>query len=138
MCLALPMRIITLEGDLATIAAEGLEQRCSLALLPDADVGDYVLVHAGYAISRIDEDEARETYELLAELSLAELGIIDIETDGRETVQHVDQVDRGGRSQPDAGPGSGDDGRSRGDGRSTDDRRSEGDPPSEAQDDGDD
>lgn len=71
MCLALPMRITAIDGELATIAAEGLEQRASLALVPEAQVGDYVLVHAGYAISVIDEDEARETFALLAELAEA-------------------------------------------------------------------
>jgi hydrogenase expression/formation protein HypC len=68
MCLALPMRIVAVDGALATIAAEGLEQQASLALVPDAGVGDYVLVHAGYAISVIDEAEARETFELLREI----------------------------------------------------------------------
>ncbi len=71
MCLALPMRITAIDGDLASIAAEGLEQRASLALVPEAKVGDYVLVHAGYAISVIDEEEANETYALLAELAEA-------------------------------------------------------------------
>jgi len=68
MCLALPMRIVAVDGALATIAAAGLEQRASLALVPDARVGDFVLVHAGYAISVIDEAEAKETYELLREI----------------------------------------------------------------------
>lgn len=71
MCLALPMRVTAIDGELATIAAEGLEQRASLALVPEARVGDYVLVHAGYAISVIDEDEANETFALLAELAQA-------------------------------------------------------------------
>ncbi len=73
MCLALPMRVIAVDGQLATIAVEGLEQQCSLALLPDAGIGDYVLVHAGYAISRLDEDEANETYDLLAEIGLLQI-----------------------------------------------------------------
>lgn len=71
MCLALPMRITAIDGQLATIVAEGLEQRASIVLVPDADIGDYVLVHAGYAISVIDEEEASETYSLLAELAEA-------------------------------------------------------------------
>ena len=71
MCLALPMRITAIDGQLATIVAEGLEQRASVVLVPDAEVGDYVLVHAGYAISVIDEAEADETYALLAELAEA-------------------------------------------------------------------
>ncbi|HET6475560.1 MAG TPA: HypC/HybG/HupF family hydrogenase formation chaperone [Thermoleophilia bacterium] len=68
MCLALPMRVLSIDGQMATIAAEGLEQRASLALVPDAGVGDWVLVHAGYAINVLAEHEARETLALLAEL----------------------------------------------------------------------
>jgi hydrogenase expression/formation protein HypC len=68
MCLALPMRVLSIDGQMATIAAEGLEQRASLALVPGAGVGDWVLVHAGYAISVLDDQEARETLALLAEL----------------------------------------------------------------------
>jgi hydrogenase expression/formation protein HypC len=69
MCLALPMRIIAVDGALATIATAGLEQRASLMLVPAAKVGDYVLVHAGFAISVIEEAEANETLELLREIS---------------------------------------------------------------------
>ena len=70
MCLALPMRITAIDGQLATIVAEGLEQRAShRRSSPTREIGDYVLVHAGYAISVIDEDEAEETYALLAELA---------------------------------------------------------------------
>ena len=69
MCLALPMRIIALDGSRATIAVEGLEQECSVMLVPGAGVGDYVLVHAGFAISILDEAEAQETYELLREIA---------------------------------------------------------------------
>jgi hydrogenase expression/formation protein HypC len=68
MCLALPMRITAVEGPLATIASPGLEQRASLMLVPEAQVGDYVLVHAGFAISVLDEAEANETLELLREI----------------------------------------------------------------------
>jgi len=68
MCLALPMRITAVDGVLATIASAGLEQRASLMLVPDARVGDYVLVHAGFAISVLDEAEAGETLDLLREI----------------------------------------------------------------------
>jgi hydrogenase expression/formation protein HypC len=63
------MRITAVDGARATIAAEGLEQECSLMLVPAAGVGDYVLVHAGYAISVLDETEAQQTYELLREIA---------------------------------------------------------------------
>jgi len=69
MCLALPMRITAVDGALATIVTAGLEQRASLMLVPEAKVGDYVLVHAGFAISVMDEAEANETLELLREIS---------------------------------------------------------------------
>ena len=74
MCIALPMRITALDGARATIAVEGLEQSCSVMLVPDATVGDYVLVHAGFAISVIDEAEAQETYELLREIAAFDEG----------------------------------------------------------------
>ena len=69
MCLALPMRITAVDGALATIATAGLEQRASLMLVPEAKVGDYVLVHAGFAITVLDEAEANETLDLLREIS---------------------------------------------------------------------
>ena len=69
MCLALPMRITAVDGPLATIATAGLEQRASLMLVPEAKVGDYVLVHAGFAITVLDEAEANETLDLLREIS---------------------------------------------------------------------
>jgi hydrogenase expression/formation protein HypC len=66
------MRITAVDGALATIATEGLEQRASLMLVPEAKVGDYVLVHAGFAISVIDEAEANETLDLLREIDAFE------------------------------------------------------------------
>jgi len=74
MCLALPMRITAVDGVVATIVATGLEQRCSVLLVPQAGVGDYVLVHAGFAINLIDEAEARETLELLREIGAFDEG----------------------------------------------------------------
>ena len=68
MCLALPMRITAVDGAQATITAAGLEQECSIMLVPDAGVGDYVLVHAGFAISVLEEAEAQETIDLLREI----------------------------------------------------------------------
>jgi hydrogenase expression/formation protein HypC len=56
-------------GDLATVDAAGTRQRISVALLETPAVGDYVLVHAGFAIRRLDEDEARETVELLNQMA---------------------------------------------------------------------
>jgi hydrogenase expression/formation protein HypC len=74
MCLALPMRITALDGARATIAAAGLEQECSTMLVPGVSVGDYVLVHAGFAISVLDEAEAQETYDLFREIDAFDQG----------------------------------------------------------------
>jgi hydrogenase expression/formation protein HypC len=84
MCLALPMRITALDGAVATIVAEGLEQRCSVLLVPQAQVGDYVLVHAGFAINLVDESEALETYDLLREIGAMDDGMDDpaLDADG--------------------------------------------------------
>jgi len=56
-------------GQRATVALGGARAEVSLALVPEAELGDWVLVHAGYAITVLDADEARETYELLREIA---------------------------------------------------------------------
>jgi hydrogenase expression/formation protein HypC len=69
MCLAIPAKVIErLQADDAIIDAGGIEKRVSLALVPEAAVGDYVIVHAGYAISRLDPEEALRTLALFAEV----------------------------------------------------------------------
>lgn len=69
MCLAIPARVVKrLEADDAIIDAGGVEKRVSVALVPEAALGDYVVVHAGYAISRLDPEEALRTLELFAAL----------------------------------------------------------------------
>jgi hydrogenase expression/formation protein HypC len=68
MCLAIPMRITAIEDKIATIELDGLSQRASLMLLPDAAVGDFVLVHAGCAITVLSEEDAQETFDLLQEI----------------------------------------------------------------------
>jgi hydrogenase expression/formation protein HypC len=67
MCLAIPSRIVEIENDIATIDVEGVRRKTSLALLENPKVGDYVIVHAGFAIHTIDEEEARETLRILRE-----------------------------------------------------------------------
>jgi hydrogenase expression/formation protein HypC len=65
MCLAIPSRIVKIENEMATIDVDGVRRQASLFLLEDPRVGDWVIVHAGYAIHKIDEAAARETLELL-------------------------------------------------------------------------
>lgn len=69
MCIAWPMRILTVGAErTATADLDGVSRRISLRLLPDAAVGDYVLVHAGYAIEKIDPLKAEEQLKLMDEL----------------------------------------------------------------------
>jgi len=67
MCLAIPSKIIKIEDNMATIDVEGVQRKVSLLLLEDAMVGEYVIVHAGFAIQRIEEAAAMETLNLLRE-----------------------------------------------------------------------
>jgi hydrogenase expression/formation protein HypC len=68
MCLAVPARIVELEGDVATVDAMGNRYSTKMTLVPEAKKGDIVLVHAGFAIAQVDEEEAKETWALIAEL----------------------------------------------------------------------
>jgi hydrogenase expression/formation protein HypC len=69
MCLAIPFLIKSLEGQIAEVEIGGLRRKVSLVLTPEAKVGDYVLVHTGYAIGVLDEEEAAETLRLLEEIA---------------------------------------------------------------------
>ena len=69
MCLAIPALIKSINGYLAIVDIDGVTREVSLQLTPEAKVGDYVLLHTGYAISVIDEAEAQETLKLLREIS---------------------------------------------------------------------
>jgi hydrogenase expression/formation protein HypC len=69
MCLAIPMQIIAIDGVTATAEVDGVRRQARLDLLPEAAVGDYILVHAGLAIARVDAAAARETLELLRKLA---------------------------------------------------------------------
>ncbi len=79
MCLAIPGKVVAISNQngmrMARIAFGGVTRDACLEYVPDTHVGDYVLVHVGFAISRVDEDEARRTYEALAELD--QLGELD-------------------------------------------------------------
>jgi hydrogenase expression/formation protein HypC len=68
MCLAVPARVIESDGEEAVVDLQGSRLKISRVLTPEANVGDWVLVHAGFAISQIDEDEARQTWEYLKEI----------------------------------------------------------------------
>lgn len=69
MCLAIPARVVELrDPDLAVVDLSGVQKEISLALVDDVAVGDYVIVHVGYALNKLDPDEAEKTLALFAEL----------------------------------------------------------------------
>lgn len=94
MCLAIPGKIKSIETQynglvrMANVVFGGITKQASLEMLPDAQIGDYVLVHVGVAISKVDEEEAEKSFTYLKEI-----GEID------ELVEHS-QIDRDGGSCP--------------------------------------
>jgi hydrogenase expression/formation protein HypC len=70
MCLAVPMRIMRIDGFAATCEAKGIEREVSLFMLQGEPlaVGDHVLIHVGYAIQKVSEEEARSAWELFDEI----------------------------------------------------------------------
>ena len=82
MCLAVPGKIVDMQGDGAPVAVgaigsvdfQGTRVSVSLAFTPEARVGDWVLVHAGFALQVLDEQAARETWEYLEAAEIAEMG----------------------------------------------------------------
>jgi len=69
MCLAIPGRVTSIDGFQAVVEIGGVERTIGVALTPEVQVGDYVYIHAGYAISVVDEEVAQESLRLLRELS---------------------------------------------------------------------
>jgi len=70
MCLAIPVRIVELQDDETALAdVGGIRKAISLALVDDVQVGDFVIAHVGYAINKLDPDEAEKTLALFAELT---------------------------------------------------------------------
>jgi hydrogenase expression/formation protein HypC len=67
MCLAIPSKIVKIENGVGTIDVDGVQRTASLLLVEDAAVGDYVIVHAGFALHKIDEADAMESLRLLKE-----------------------------------------------------------------------
>ena len=68
MCLAVPMRVEKIENSVATVDSAGIKVQADASLVPDVVVGDYVLIHAGFAIEVLKPDEAEETLKLIAEM----------------------------------------------------------------------
>ncbi len=68
MCLGIPGRIIEIKGLTAKVDVAGAKKDASLKLLKNAKVGEYVIIHAGFAIEKVDEEKARETLSLIEEI----------------------------------------------------------------------
>jgi len=68
MCLAIPAQVVSIEDQLAVVEIQGVRRQASLMLLPEAKVGDFVLVHAGFAMQVVDQQEAETTNALLDEM----------------------------------------------------------------------
>ena len=78
MCLAIPARVVALpEPETALIDVAGVRKRISLALVEGVAIGDYVIVHVGYALTRLDPEEAEKTLALMAEAGLMEPAIVE-------------------------------------------------------------
>ena len=77
MCLAVPGRVVSISGEdpvsrMGRVDFGGVQKQVSLAFVPEAREGDYVLVHVGFAITRVDEEEARKVFEYLEEIDALE------------------------------------------------------------------
>lgn len=71
MCLAVPAKVMAVDGEEAVLDYGGVKRKANISLLNDVMVGEYVLVHVGYAISKMDEEEALETLKLWDEMLAA-------------------------------------------------------------------
>lgn len=69
MCLAVPAKVVEIDGLMALVELGGLARQASIMLVPDVRIGDYVLLHAGFAIQKLDEKEAEETIRLFTEIA---------------------------------------------------------------------
>jgi hydrogenase expression/formation protein HypC len=69
MCLAVPVRVLQIDSLEALVEVGGVARQASIMLVPDVQVGDYVLLHAGFAIQKLDQKEAEETIRLFEEIA---------------------------------------------------------------------
>ena len=72
MCLGVPMKVIKIRDDMGDVEVNGVKREVGLMLLDDIKVGDWVIIHAGFAISKLNKEEAKETLALLKEAKIIE------------------------------------------------------------------
>ncbi|MCF6353896.1 MAG: HypC/HybG/HupF family hydrogenase formation chaperone [Candidatus Polarisedimenticolaceae bacterium] len=70
MCLAMPVEVITIDGETGKVNLGGVHKEISFALVEDVEVGDFVLIHVGYALNKVSPEEAEHTLALFAEAGL--------------------------------------------------------------------
>ncbi len=70
MCLAIPVKIVSINGEEAEVESGGIKYQANICLTPGVKIGDYVLLHTGYAISIIDKEEAQKTLAMLQEMEV--------------------------------------------------------------------
>lgn len=71
MCLAIPAKVVALnEGGMASVEIGGVRKDISVSMVDGVEVGDYVIIHTGFALSKLDPDEAQKTLELFAEIAV--------------------------------------------------------------------
>jgi hydrogenase expression/formation protein HypC len=68
MCIGIPSKVIEINGSMGKVDYQGVQRETSFMMLPEAKVGDYVILHAGFAIKRLSEEDALETLELIREM----------------------------------------------------------------------
>ena len=69
MCLAVPMKVVSLQDGVGIAEMSGVKKEISFMMLPEAEIGDYVIVHAGFAIQKLNEEEAQKTLDLFKEMA---------------------------------------------------------------------
>jgi hydrogenase expression/formation protein HypC len=78
MCLAIPAKVKSIKGDMAIVDVSGVQREASVMMTPKVKVGDYIIMHAGFAIQILDTEEAEETLRLLEEIAASEPGTVTI------------------------------------------------------------
>jgi hydrogenase expression/formation protein HypC len=68
MCLGVPMQVLSIDGETAVCEIDGVRREASLMMVEGVSVGDFVLIHAGFAIEKLDEEDARQTLELFRQI----------------------------------------------------------------------
>jgi len=69
MCLAIPMKLISIEADKGVVELSGVKKEISLNLLKEVEIGDYLIIHAGFAIEKLNEEEANKTLAIWEEIA---------------------------------------------------------------------